>query len=95
MEVITIDSSAFKQIMEKLKSLEDKFIELKDKAGSPLKEKWLDNSEVMILLKISRRTLQMYRDENLIAYSQIGNKIYYKTSDIESFLSKNYIKERL
>ena len=94
MEVITIDSSAFMQIMEKLKSLEEKFTELKNKAGSPLKEKWLDNSEVMQLLKISRRTLQMYRDESMIAYSQVGNKIYYKTVDIESFLAKNYIKEQ-
>ena len=90
MDVITIESGAFMQIMNKLKSLEEKFIELKDKAENPLKERWLDNQEIILLLKISKRTLQMYRDENLIPYSQIGNKIYYKASDVEKFLKNNY-----
>ena len=90
MEVITIESSAFAQIMGKLKSLDDKFIELQYKAENPLKEKWLDNQEMILLLKVSKRTLQMYRDEKLIPYSQVGNKMYYKATDIEKFLKKNY-----
>jgi len=90
MDVITIESGAFMQIMNKLKSLEEKFIELKDKAENPLKERWLDNQEIIMLLKISKRTLQMYRDENLIPFSQIGYKIYYKASDVEKFLKNNY-----
>ena len=92
MDVITIESSAFAQIMAKLKSLEEKFIELKGKADNPLKDKWLDNQELMQILKISRRTLQTYRDEKVIPYSQVGNKIYYKAKDIEVFLKKNYKK---
>jgi len=80
------------QIMNKLKNLDEKFIELKDKAENPLKERWLDNQEIMFILKISKRTLQTYRDEKLIPYSQIGNKIYYKSSDVEKFLLKNYNK---
>ncbi len=92
MNVITIESDAFAQIMNKLKSLEEKFIELKSDADTPLSERWLDNQEVMQLLNISKRTLQSYRDDSKIAYSQIGSKIYYKASDIEKFLKKNYRK---
>ena len=92
MDVITIESSAFAQIMAKLKSLEDKFIELKDKAENPLKDRWLDNQEMMQILKISRRTLQTYRDEKVIPFSQVGSKIYYKAADVEKFLKKNYKK---
>jgi len=92
MDVITIESSAFAQIMAKLKSLEDKFIELKDKADNPLKDRWLDNQEMMQLLKISRRTLQTYRDEKVIPFSQVGSKIYYKAADVEKFLKNNYKK---
>lgn len=55
-------------------------------------EVWLDNSELLFLLKISRRTLQSYRDNNMIAYSIIGNKLYYKMSDIEDLLNRHYRK---
>lgn len=92
MNVITIESDAFKQIMAKMQSLDDKFTELKHEAETPLSEKWLDNQDVMLLLKVSKRTLQSYRDENKIPFSQIGNKIYYKALDIEKFLKKNYRK---
>jgi len=94
MNVITIESDAFKQIMDKLKSLDDKFVELKMEADTPLSERWLDNQDVMLLLKISKRTLQSYRDGSKIPFSQIGNKIYYRASDIEKFLKKNYRKIR-
>lgn len=94
MNVITIESDAFKQIMEKLNSLENKFIELKMEADNPLSEKWLDNQDVAILLKTSKRTLQSYRDEGRLSYSQVGYKIYYKASDVEKFLKSNYTKLR-
>ncbi|MFH2142052.1 MAG: helix-turn-helix domain-containing protein [Bacteroidota bacterium] len=92
MNVITFESDAFKQIMDKIQGIDDKFNELKTKAESPLSEKWLDNQDIMLLLKVSKRTLQSYRDENKVPFSQIGNKIYYKASDIEKFLKKNYRK---
>lgn len=92
MEVITIEKEAFKQIMDKLQSLEDRFIKLKIDAQTPLSERWLDNQDVLLLLKISKRTLQSYRDERRIPFTQIGHKIYYKASDVEKFLKKNYQK---
>lgn len=92
MEVITIEKEAFKQIMEKLQSLEDRFIKMKVEAQTPLSERWLDNQDILLLLKISKRTLQSYRDERKIPYTQIGAKIYYKASDVEKFLKKNYRK---
>ena len=82
MNVITIESDAFAQIMGKLKSLEEKFVEMKYQAETPLSEKWLDNAELCQLLQISKRTLQSYRDDRLINYSQIGAKIYYRASDV-------------
>lgn len=92
MNVITIESEAFAQIMNKLKSLEERFIEMKLEADYPLKEKWLDTEEVLKLLNTSKRTLQHHREENNISYSQIGYKVYYKASDIEKFLKENYKK---
>ncbi len=94
MDVITIESDAFRQIIDKLNSLDDKFFKLKMEAQSPLSERWLDNQDVLALLKISKRTLQTYRDEAKIPFSQVGNKIYYKATDVEKFLRKGYVKNK-
>jgi len=52
---------------------------------------FFDNTEFQYLMNISKRTAQSWRDEGIISYSQIGNKIYYKLSDIKKLLEKNYI----
>ena len=46
-------------------------------------KKWLDNQDVCLILNISKRTLQAYRDNGTLPYSQVNHKIYYKPTDIE------------
>ena len=41
-------------------------------------------------LKVSRRTLQDYRNNGMIAYYQLGGKILYKESDIEKMVMSGY-----
>jgi len=41
-------------------------------------------------LKISRRTLQDYRNEGRIPYVKLGGKILYRSSDIEKLLEEGY-----
>lgn len=90
MQVITIQSEAFLEIVQKLDEIKAKVNE--EKSKQPLSDVWLDNQQVCDLLKISIRTLQTYRDEGTISFSQIGSKIYYKASDIENHLNKHYNK---
>lgn len=83
MEVITIESKAFQELLGKIESTKE------NKPKEP-KDIWLDNQEIMQQLKISKRTIQHYRDTGLIAFSQVGNKIYYRQSDIDAMLNKHY-----
>jgi hypothetical protein len=53
---------------------------------------FIDNQEFIDLMKISPRTAQKWRDEGVIAFSQIGNKIYYRMKDVQLLLDKNYNK---
>lgn len=46
--------------------------------------------EVCERLYISPRTLQDYRDQKIIPYTQFAGKILYKISDLERILEKNY-----
>jgi hypothetical protein len=88
MSLVTIETEAFQRLMEKMEVIESK-LDLQSKK-SPLSENWLDNQDVCQLLHISKRTLQYYRDAGLIAFSQIGSKIYYRASDIEAHLLSHY-----
>lgn len=53
-------------------------------------ERYLTDKEVSAQLKLSRRTLQDYRNEGRISYYQLGGKILYRESDIEKMLQENY-----
>lgn len=53
---------------------------------------FIDNQEFIDLMKISPRTAQKWRDDGVIAFSQIGNKIYYRMKDVQLLLDKNYNK---
>ncbi|AZA92883.1 MAG: helix-turn-helix domain-containing protein [Sphingobacteriales bacterium] len=57
-------------------------------------EIYLSGEDVCKLLHISKRTLQQYRDDNILPYIQIGGKIIYKESDIMTILEQNYITQK-
>ena len=53
-------------------------------------ERFLSDRELSERLKISRRTLQEYRNEGKLPYIQLGGKVLYKESDIERMLQNGY-----
>jgi hypothetical protein len=60
--------------------------------GINMESKWLDNQEVCLLLQISKRTLQYYRDSKTLPFSRFGAKCFYKASDVEKLLYDSQIK---
>jgi excisionase family DNA binding protein len=53
-------------------------------------ERYLTDREVSARLKVSRRTLQDYRNEGRIPFIQLGGKILYRESDIQRVLDSGY-----
>jgi hypothetical protein len=76
-----------KSIADFIQRLQD--VEEKLKKLQHIKDVFLDNQEFIQTMKISKRTAQTWRDEGVIAFSQVGNKIYYRVSDINELLNKN------
>jgi len=58
-------------------------------------EIYLSGEDVCKLLHISKRTLQQYRDDNILPYIQIGGKIIYKETDILNVLEQNYTSNNI
>ncbi len=48
------------------------------------------DEELSVKLKLSRRSLQDYRNEGRIPYIKLGGKILYRSSDIEKLLEDGY-----
>lgn len=86
MEAIILSVQQYKDLVNRLDILNKK---LEENQKSP-DSIFLDNQEFIQLMNISKRTAQTWRDEGIVSFSQIGSKIYYKMSDIEKLLNKNY-----
>lgn len=53
-------------------------------------EELLDNQDIRLMLKISTRSLQRYRSAGRLPYYTISGKIYYKLSDVHSFIREGF-----
>ncbi|SDM12845.1 helix-turn-helix domain-containing protein [Chryseobacterium taihuense] len=89
MEVITIESQAYKNLMSKVDTIYDYVISQRNTQDD--EDSWVDSYEVCTFLKISDRTLQKLRSENKINYSRIKGKNYYKISEIKRMMEENLI----
>ena len=87
MNIVTIEEQTFKQVCERFISFAIQ-VESISKQSNHQSEKWLSSQEACALLGISIRSLQNYRDSGKLAYSQIGNKLYYKSADIERLIAE-------
>ena len=50
-------------------------------------ENFYTDRELAEKLKVSRRSLQQYRDSGLLAFTRLGGKILYRSSDMRSCLT--------
>lgn len=62
----------------------------KDNKPSLDGERYYTDKELAVRLKVSRRSLQDYRNNGILPYIQIGGRILYRASDIERTLMDGY-----
>ena len=92
MDVITIESQAYKDLLTKINSIA-KFVvnHQSDDTINP-DEEWVDSYEVCTFLNISERTLQRLRTKGIISYSLISGKTYYTIAEIKRMLNEKRIR---
>jgi hypothetical protein len=69
------------EIHEKVSKIETNQIEIE----------WFDIPETCRFLKISSRTLQNYRNNGLLPFSQVNSKIYFRKQDLLKFLEGHLV----
>jgi hypothetical protein len=86
MSVLIMTPEQYEDLTKRLDDLQK---ELSIKQKNP-KEVIFDSQELMQLLHISKSTLQKYRDDGCIGFSQVNGKFFYRQSDINDMIEKNY-----
>jgi lactate dehydrogenase-like 2-hydroxyacid dehydrogenase len=96
MNVITLQSEAYQNLIQTIHELHGNLQRRYDEIDQLAKAKkiWVNNEEASELLKVSKRTMQNYRDKGILGYAQIGKQVYYKLEDIENLLKKHYHKPK-
>ena len=86
MKIINIEAGVFESMLDRF----DAFVKRVDALCVQNRDKglqeWLDNQEVCLILNISKRSLQTYRDNGMLPYTQIGHKMYYKADDVKGII---------
>lgn len=86
MKRIVVYPEELQLIFDRLDRIEATLIAKQKQPENP----FLDSQEFIQLMNISKRTAQAWRDQNIIPYSQVGSKIYYRMSDIQKLLDEHY-----
>ena len=92
MEIINVESRTWEMMMVRFEAFIQRVETLCGVTGDKALQKWLDNQEVCEILNISKRTLQTYRDNGTLSYTQIGHKMYYRPEDVELLINKLKVK---
>ena len=101
MEVITMESRAYLRLMEKLDSITayvEEAVRREEEARKRTGEdsvndgKWMTGKEVCEALGVSSRTLQRYRMQGEVSYSQYGKNLRYPRAEIDAFVEKRLVK---
>lgn len=86
---ILLESNTFNEML----TVFTKFVEhvdvLCDKHREKKSSEWLDSQDVCQILNVKPRTLQSYRDNGKLGFSQIEGKIFYRNEDIQKLLDKS------
>jgi hypothetical protein len=88
MEAIILQKEQYDELLKRMDEIKSALMQ-KQKDPDDI---FLDNQEFMQLMNISKRTAQTWRDEGTISFSQVGSKIYYRMSDVQKLLDRNYKK---
>lgn len=87
-----IETNVLEAIMKHFGLLKNEIVELCRQSEGKRLKKYYDNHDVCLMLHISKRTLQSYRDCGKIPFTRIQNKIYYRPDDIVKFVENNHLK---
>lgn len=92
-DVVTMDDNAVATMLESMRKGSKWLTAFLESYRPPLDgERYLTDREVAELLRVSRRTLQEYRNNRVLPFILLGGKVLYPESGLRELLEANYRK---
>ena len=89
MEIITMESAAYKELTAKIDLITGYIRQNEAKKNDDATEVWMSSKELKGLLGISTRTLQRLRDNKRISYAIFGGACRYPVSEVERLVRES------
>lgn len=84
----------FQKIMERFDGMERKIAKPTEKERRTYNgELLLDNTDLCLMLNVSKRSLQRYRSLGWLPFKRIDQKTYYLESEVQKFITEHFEKE--
>ena len=91
--VITMDTESVTVLLQNMQKNSKWLSGFLESYSPPLDgERYLTDKEVAELLRVSRRTLQEYRNNRILPFILLGGKVLYPESELRKVLESNYRK---
>ena len=91
--VITSEDGRIASALHALKRYAKEVDKLTDRFHPPLGgERYMTDKEGIARLKVSRRTLQEYRNNRMLPFILLAGKVLYPESGLRELLEANYLK---
>ena len=91
--VITMDTEDVTMLLQNVQKNSKWLSAFLESYSPPLDgERYLTDKEVSELLRVSRRTLQEYRNNRVLPFILLGGKVLYPESGLRELLEANYRK---
>ena len=96
MKVITIESEAYKRLVQKIDWIHS-YVKKQEKKNAIIQESdplevWLNDQDAAAILRVSKRTMQRLRSNGDITYSIRGGKAWYTLAEVKRLLSGRVIR---
>ena len=91
--VVTMDNESVTVLLQDMQKQSKWLSAFLESYSPPLDgERYLTDREVADMLRISRRTLQEYRNNRVLPFILLGGKVLYPESGLREVLETNYRK---
>ena len=92
-EILTLEQEQVADMLLSLKNSHRRINRFMQEYTPPLNgDRYLTDREVAELLRVSRRTLQEYRNNRVLPFILLGGKVLYPESGLRELLEANYRK---